>query len=87
MTQPPGEIGQQRAAPQFQQLAHAGLLGSHRGQRNQETFCEQLALGQKQGDETNAECQSGQELVSGGMFDGEIGHDAQAHLHPAKHPP
>jgi hypothetical protein len=76
---PPGEIGEQGAAPQFEQLAHACPLGGNGGDRDEESLGEQFAAPEQQSQEADREREAGKEWVSG-----DVQH-RQVREHPHRH--
>lgn len=57
------QVGDQRAAPQFQQLRRTGPVGRHCGDGNQKAVGEQLAATQQQREEADGEPKTCQQTV------------------------
>ena len=83
---PAHQVGHQGHDPQPQQCPPRAVAGHHRVDGQQEVLREQLRVGQAQGQQTDPERRSGQQLGAGGVHDGEHGHDPEPHVDPAEQP-
>lgn len=81
---PAGEVGEQGADPQPEQLTDRALPGDEGRDGNEEVLGEELAVRQVERDEPDAERQAREEVAVGLVQDGEVPHHPEADLQSAR---
>ena len=66
---PADQVGEQGAAPEPEEVDDRAAAGGDGGDGHQEVLGEELAVGEREGDEPDAEGEGGQDLVAGGLPD------------------
>ena len=85
--QPPADqVGDKGRGPEPKQVTQSSPSGEDGHDREKEVLGEELAVRQEQRHQSDAEGESGEQVVAGCVEDGEVRQNPDPDLHPAEHP-